>query len=126
MGTVRAATVEVCRWNPGTESLAAHVERTFAGVGALLPPAGVFALYGPFNYRGKHTSESNARFDEMLKRRKRQPQVALIAVDPRTGEILALVGGRSYNQSQYNRATDARRQPGWQEPKRSPGADLGP
>ena len=27
-----------------------------------------------------------------------------IAVDPRTGEILALVGGRSYNQSQYNRA----------------------
>ena len=52
------------------------------------------------------------RLDEMLKRRKRQPQVALIAVDPRTGEILALVGGRSYNQSQYNRATDARRQPG--------------
>ena len=33
-------------------------------------------------------------------------QAALIAVDPRTGEILALVGGRSYNQSQYNRATD--------------------
>jgi penicillin-binding protein 1B len=48
----------------------------------------------------------------MLKRRKRQPQVALLAIDPRTGEILALVGGRSYNQSQYNRATDARRQPG--------------
>ena len=52
------------------------------------------------------------RLDEMLKRRKREPQVALIAIDPRTGEILALVGGRSYNQSQYNRATDARRQPG--------------
>jgi penicillin-binding protein 1B len=52
------------------------------------------------------------RLDEMLKRRRRRPQVALIAVDPRTGEILALVGGRSYNQSQYNRATDARRQPG--------------
>jgi penicillin-binding protein 1B len=50
--------------------------------------------------------------DARLKRRKRQPQVALIAIDPRTGEILALVGGRSYNQSQYNRATDARRQPG--------------
>lgn len=39
-------------------------------------------------------------------------QAALIAVDPRTGEILALVGGRSYNQSQYNRAVVARRQPG--------------
>jgi penicillin-binding protein 1B len=33
-------------------------------------------------------------------------------VDPRTGEILALVGGRSYNQSQFNRAVSARRQPG--------------
>jgi penicillin-binding protein 1B len=36
----------------------------------------------------------------------------VIAVDPRTGEILALVGGRSYNQSQYNRVISARRQPG--------------
>ena len=55
-----------------------------------------------------------ARVDEMLARRKRKgrAQAALLAVDPRTGEILAMVGGRSYNQSQYNRATSARRQPG--------------
>jgi len=54
-----------------------------------------------------------ARVDELLARRKRRnAQAALIAVDPRTGDILALVGGRSYNQSQYNRATAARRQPG--------------
>ena len=46
-----------------------QVERLFAGVGALLPPGGVFALYGPFNYHGKHTSESNARFDAMLRTR---------------------------------------------------------
>jgi penicillin-binding protein 1B len=39
-------------------------------------------------------------------------QAALVAVDPRTGEVLALVGGRSYNQSQFNRAMNARRQPG--------------
>jgi penicillin-binding protein 1B len=53
------------------------------------------------------------RVDELLAKRKRQrAQAALIAIDPRTGEILALVGGRSYNQSQYNRATTARRQPG--------------
>ena len=52
--------------------------------------------------------------DDMLARRKRtgRAQAALLAVDPRTGEILALVGGRSYNQSQYNRAIVARRQPG--------------
>jgi penicillin-binding protein 1B len=51
--------------------------------------------------------------DAVLARRKRPPaQAALIAADPQTGEILALVGGRSYNQSQFNRAVTARRQPG--------------
>jgi penicillin-binding protein 1B len=53
------------------------------------------------------------RVDGMLnKRRPRIPQAALIAIDPRTGEILAMVGGRSYNQSQYNRAVTSKRQPG--------------
>jgi hypothetical protein len=46
-----------------------QVERMFAGVGALLASGGVFALYGPFSYHGKHTSESNARFDAMLRGR---------------------------------------------------------
>jgi penicillin-binding protein 1B len=55
-----------------------------------------------------------ANVDATLARRKRpgRPQAALVALDPRTGELLALVGGRSYNQSQFNRATGARRQPG--------------
>jgi penicillin-binding protein 1B len=48
----------------------------------------------------------------LAKRQRQRAQAALLAVDPRTGEILALVGGRSYNQSQYDRATSARRQPG--------------
>jgi penicillin-binding protein 1B len=53
------------------------------------------------------------RVDKILARRKpRFPQAALIAVDPRSGEILAMVGGRSYNQSQYNRAVSSKRQPG--------------
>jgi penicillin-binding protein 1B len=55
-----------------------------------------------------------ARVDELLARRKRkqQAQAALVAVDPHTGEILAMIGGRSYNQSQFNRALAAHRQPG--------------
>src|SRR5262249_8413948 len=40
------------------------------------------------------------------------PEAALIAIDPHTGEILAMVGGRDYALSQLNRVTDARRQPG--------------
>ncbi|TCL71680.1 penicillin-binding protein 1B [Hydrogenispora ethanolica] len=41
-----------------------------------------------------------------------QPQGALIAVDPSNGEIRALVGGTDFDKSQFNRATQARRQPG--------------
>jgi len=39
-------------------------------------------------------------------------QAALVALDPRSGQILALAGGRDYGQSQFNRAVTARRQPG--------------
>jgi len=39
-------------------------------------------------------------------------QGALIALENRTGQIVAMVGGRSYGASQYNRAIQARRQPG--------------
>ena len=40
------------------------------------------------------------------------PQAALVAVDPRSGAIRAMVGGRSYQESQFNRVEHARRQPG--------------
>ena len=45
----------------------------------------------------------------------RQPpkvQGGLVAMDPKTGRVLAMVGGFSYNQSEFNRATQAMRQPG--------------
>ncbi|MFP4495371.1 MAG: DUF938 domain-containing protein [Halochromatium sp.] len=45
----------------------AQVERLFHGVGALLPSDGLFLLYGPFSVDGRHNSESNARFDQMLR-----------------------------------------------------------
>jgi penicillin-binding protein 1B len=57
-----------------------------------------------------------ANVDKILARRKRGPtrvaQAALVAIDPLSGEILAFIGGRSYNQSQFNRAASARRQIG--------------
>jgi penicillin-binding protein 1B len=39
-------------------------------------------------------------------------QAALVALDPRSGDVLALVGGRDFGESQFNRATQAARQPG--------------
>ncbi|HEV2913648.1 MAG TPA: PBP1A family penicillin-binding protein [Pyrinomonadaceae bacterium] len=52
------------------------------------------------------------RLDKIYKGRGARPQAALVALDPKTGSVLAMVGGRSYADSQLNRATDARRQPG--------------
>jgi 1A family penicillin-binding protein len=39
-------------------------------------------------------------------------QAALVAIDPNTGNVLALVGGRDYQRSAFNRASRSRRQPG--------------
>jgi penicillin-binding protein 1B len=49
---------------------------------------------------------------EKVSKGRRRPQAALVAIDPRNGHVLAMVGGTSYAESQLNRATDARRQPG--------------
>ena len=45
------------------------VESLFAGVGKVLDVDGVFMLYGPFNFDGQFTSESNRQFDQRLKTR---------------------------------------------------------
>ena len=39
-------------------------------------------------------------------------QAALIALEPQTGHVWAMVGGRDFNESRFNRAVQARRQPG--------------
>ncbi len=56
-----ANTVHIIAWP--------QVQCLFTGVGEILEPGGVFCLYGPFNYNGGYTSESNARFDAWLKQR---------------------------------------------------------
>ena len=47
-------------------------------------------------------------------RLRQYPEVsgAMVAMDPNTGRVLAMVGGFSFDQSQFNRATQAYRQPG--------------
>jgi penicillin-binding protein 1B len=52
-----------------------------------------------------------ARLDDIYKRGL-TPQAALVALDPKTGAVLAMIGGRDYGASQLNRVVDARRQPG--------------
>jgi len=45
------------------------VEANFAALPAVMAPACTLVIYGPFNYGGQYTSESNADFDEWLKAR---------------------------------------------------------
>lgn len=56
-----ANTVHILAWP--------EVEKLFAGIGRVLDAGGILCLYGPFNYGGKFTSGSNARFDVWLKSR---------------------------------------------------------
>ncbi len=45
------------------------VQAMFSLVGDLLPADGVFCLYGPFNFEGRFSSDSNANFDTSLRSR---------------------------------------------------------
>lgn len=56
----------------------------------------------------------NSKQTEKLYNLRQVPKVngGLIAMDPNNGRVLALVGGYSFQQSQFNRATQAKRQPG--------------
>ena len=54
-----ANTVHIISW--------LEVERMFAGIARVLNANGILCLYGAFKYKGKFTSESNARFDAFLR-----------------------------------------------------------
>ena len=54
-----ANTLHIMSWS--------NVEKLFAGVARTLHANGLFCAYGPFSYEGRHTSESNARFDLSLR-----------------------------------------------------------
>jgi penicillin-binding protein 1B len=77
---------------------------------AATPPPRGASVYTTLDARLQRSA--NRAVAEGLKRSPAGAQAALVALDPRTGDILAMVGGRDYASSQFNRATDAYRQPG--------------
>jgi Protein of unknown function (DUF938) len=56
-----ANTLHIMNWT--------HVEALFERFQTVLNPLATVCIYGPFNYNGKYTSESNANFDQLLKNR---------------------------------------------------------
>ena len=77
---------------------------------------GGLRVYTTLDTEVQHFAEEAVmkRLLELDKRRKEgEPlQAALVAIDPSTGYVRAVVGGRSFAESSYNRATTAKRQPG--------------
>lgn len=60
-GVFTANTLHIVSW-PAAQQL-------LAGAACCLSPGGRLAIYGPFNYQGQFTADSNARFEDWLKAR---------------------------------------------------------
>ena len=95
----------------GEEEAADHAYFTAEVVRRLLPRYSGEALY-------QHGLSIHTTMDPVLQSaaqrvlRAARQQAALVALDPRTGDVLALSGGKDFKESQFNRATQAQRQPG--------------
>jgi penicillin-binding protein 1A len=79
--------------------------RTPTAVSQVLAPGDV--IYADLLYKDGKPIEGQYRLRQL-------PEVsgAMVVMDPWTGRVLAMVGGFSFDQSQFNRATQAYRQPG--------------
>jgi len=55
---------------------------------------------------------ADTSFMDSLKTSKARLQAAMVVLDPTNGHILAMVGGRDFQESKFNRAVQAQRQPG--------------
>ena len=73
----------------------------------------VYATYDPELQKAAEAAV-RTRISNIVERRKaaKELQGSLVAMDPATGDVLALVGGRDFDESPFNRATQARRQAG--------------
>ncbi len=91
--------------------LARGLGGTPASVSAVLKPGDVIYV-APVE--AKETKDGEAEIVAGQWSLQQPPEVsgALVAMDPHTGRVLAIVGGFSFAQSQFDRATQARRQPG--------------
>jgi hypothetical protein len=91
-----ANTVHIISW--------LEVERMFAGIARVLNANGILCLYGAFKYKGEFTSESNARFDALLKSNNRNSGIRNFEDINRLAESYGLflvkdVSTPSYNQT---------------------------
>ncbi len=80
-----------------------EIECMFEGVGRVLEAGGVFCLYGPFNYGGNFTSESNARFEQWLKARDPHSGIKDFEALASLAEKAGMEPGKDYEMPANNR-----------------------
>ena len=98
-----ANTVHIITWP--------EVERLFAGIARVLNPSGILCLYGPFKYKGEFTSESNARFDALLKSRNRNSGIRDFEAINRLAETHGLLLMKDVAMPNYNQTLVWQRAP---------------
>lgn len=75
---------------------------------------GGYVLFSTLDWSGQQAAQKEVEtgLKQIDGGRKKSLQAALVSMDPATGGILAYVGGRGYDKSQFDRAGQAQRQPG--------------
>jgi 1A family penicillin-binding protein len=109
-GASRAADLS---YAPGAEYFRDAVTRELVerfGVEATF--AGGLRVYTTLDQGLQRAAEEVSRLPRVRAPDGRPLQAALVAIDPATGFVKAMVGGRDFRESPFNRAIDARRQPG--------------
>ena len=115
--TIRVAKQE---WRPtGTDSYALDAIRGAVDslLGSEALESGDVIVYTTIDANAQKAAERAvakraASMQRATGRRNGAVQGAMIAIDPRTGDVRAIVGGRQYERGGFNRALSARRQPG--------------
>ncbi|HVE79781.1 MAG TPA: PBP1A family penicillin-binding protein [Gemmatimonadaceae bacterium] len=74
--------------------------------------SGKFGRYQHVTYEQYEARAASANEDDDVRAESPYLQGAFVAIDPRSGAVRALVGGRDFDDSKFNRATQALRQPG--------------
>ena len=110
------ATVDPASMTQGPYFVSLVTEQLYHRFGTEKSLTGGLRVYTTLDTEVQHFAEEAVmkRLLELDKRRTEgEPlQAALVAIEPSTGYVRAIVGGRSFVESSYNRATTAKRQPG--------------
>lgn len=92
-----------------------HLDKVVRKPGDVLAVGDVVAVEEVFSYiTGKGKDQNTIEYPRGTFALRQIPEIqgSIVALDPHTGRVLAMSGGFDYNASEFNRATQAKRQPG--------------